>query len=249
MTDYGNLAIRIEHLVAGYGKKRVLNGLNFQVSQGESVGIIGPNGSGKTTLFKVILGLLKPWRGDISILGHQLASDRERRLTREKIGYVPQQNIPGKLPITVHDTVLMGRWGKNFCGLKRPGLQDRKTTSDMIAWVGLAHKEWSDCRYLSGGEQQKVAIARALVREADILLLDEPTAFLDPNSRNELLALMKRLKLEQGLTLVVISHHPWQITDLTDRSWQLAEGTLRPISPEENRSLLREMKVFQDEFI
>jgi ABC-type Mn2+/Zn2+ transport system ATPase subunit len=232
-------AITIHDLVAGYGKKRVLHGLNFQVTQGESVAIIGPNGSGKTTLFKAILGLLKPLGGEITILGHQLASEKECRWARGQIGYVPQLSVPGKLPITVHDAVLTGRWGKNFCGLKRPGPYDRKITSDMIAWVDLSHKEWNDCRYLSGGEQQKVAIARALVREADILLLDEPTAFLDQRSRNELLALLKRIRAEQGLTLVIISHDFWQVKDLTDQTWQLAEGNLRPISLENSGSSLR----------
>ena len=242
-------AITIHDLVAGYGKKRVLHGLNFQVTQGESVAIIGPNVSGKTTLFKAILGLLKPLEGEIAILGHHLASEKERRRARGELGYVPQLSVPGKLPITVHDAVLTGRWGKNFCGLKRPGPHDQEITREMIAWVGLAHKEWSDCRYLSGGEQQKVAIARALVREAAILLLDEPTAFLDQTSRTELLALLKRIRAEQGLTLVIISHDPWQMTDLTDRSWQLAEGTLRPILPEKNGSLLNRNEGHSNEFI
>jgi ABC-type Mn2+/Zn2+ transport system ATPase subunit len=239
MIHYEKSVIKIDNLIAGYGGKKVLNGLNFQVVQGESVGIIGPNGSGKTTLFKAILGLLKPLRGEIIVLGHRLLNEKERRWARGQIGYVPQQSVPGKLPITVHDAVLMGRWGKNFCGLKRPGPQERKVTSEVVAWVGLAHKEWSDCRYLSGGEQQKVAIARALVREADILLLDEPTAFLDQRSRNELLALLKRIRAEQGLTLVIISHDFWQVKDLTDQTWQLAEGNLRPISLENSGSSLR----------
>jgi len=228
MSD--DLVIEIENLGIGYSRKQILGGLNLQVQKGECISIAGSNGTGKTTLFKTILGLLPPFQGKISVLGHELSSEKERRWVRRQIGYVPQQTLPGKLPISVHDAVLMGRWGKGFSYGKRPGPKDIQVTIDILKWMGLISKEWNDCRYLSGGEQQKVAIARALVREATILLLDEPTTFLDQKSREELLHLMKRLKLEQGLTLVVITHESWQLPKLTDRAFQMTGGKLRQLT-------------------
>lgn len=222
--------IEIENLGIRYGKKAILDGLNLRVQKGECIGIAGPNGVGKTTLFKAVLGLLTPFQGKIAVLGRPLANEKERRWVRSQIGYVPQQTIPGKLPVSVHDAVLMGRWGKSFSFGKRPGPKDIQITTDMLKWVGLIDKEWADCRYLSGGEQQKVAIARALVREATVLLFDEPTTFLDQKSREEMLQLMKRLKLEQGLTLMVISHEPWHLAELSNRSFQMSEGKLRQSS-------------------
>lgn len=222
--------VKIENLKVGYGKKTVLWDLNLQVQLGECLSIGGPNGAGKTTLFKAILGLLTPFQGKVSVFGQELIREKERRWVRSQIGYVPQQIIPGKLPISVHDAVMMGRWGKSFSFGKKPGLKDIQITSAILAKVGLTHKEWHDCRYLSGGEQQKIAIARALAREAKLLLLDEPATFLDQESREELFHFMKKLKSDQGLTMVIVSHDPHYLSGLADRSFQMSGGKLGQIS-------------------
>lgn len=221
-----DLVIEIADLVAGYTKKPVLNGLNLQVNAGNCIGITGANGIGKTTLFKVILGLLRPAQGIVRVLGHELTNEKERRWTRCRLGYVPQQTPPGKLPISVHDAVLMGRWGKSFGLGKRPCHSDAQITASILRQIGLAHKEACDCRYLSGGEQQKVAIARALAREATVLLLDEPTTFLDLDARRDLLRLVKSLKTEQGLSFLIISHEPAHLEQLADTVLVMSEGKL-----------------------
>lgn len=222
--------IEIEGVEAGYGGDLILRNLTLRVTKGECVGIAGPNGIGKTTLFKVILGRLKPWKGKITVLGRSLDKNKDRRWVRRQIGYVPQQSSPGRLPVSVFDAVMMGRWGKGFTWWQRPGRNDRRITVETLRRVGLEHKKESDCRCLSGGEGQKVAIARALVREASILLLDEPTTYLDFNSSQELLSLIKRLKEERGLTLIVISHDPLHLKELADRRYELSGGLLREIT-------------------
>jgi ABC-type Mn2+/Zn2+ transport system ATPase subunit len=229
----GDPVLEIESLKIGYGRKIVLWDLNLKAWPGEFISVAGPNGAGKTTLFKAILGLLVPYQGKVSVFGHELAGEKERRRARGQIGYVPQQTTPGKLPISVHDTVLMGRWGMSFSFGRKPGPKDIQITGATLAQVGLIHKQWCDCRYLSGGEQQKVAIARALAREAKLLLLDEPATFLDQASREDLLHLLKKLKLDQGLSMVVISHDPEYLAGLADRSFLLDGGKLRQISDDD----------------
>lgn len=106
--------VEIHGLVAGYGRHPVLRQLDLTVWRGEALGIAGNNGAGKTTLLKLILGLIAPQDGRISVLGKILDSPRVRRLMRCQIGYVPQLHTPGKMPVSVHDAILMGRWGKGF---------------------------------------------------------------------------------------------------------------------------------------
>lgn len=219
--------IDIKDLYAGYGLKPVLKGINLVVKPGESVGIAGPNGAGKSTLFKAILGIIPVQRGHIQIMGRTVRDDQDRGWVRRQIGYVPQQTLPGKLPVSVHDAVLMGRWGKGFGFPRRPGQADRRMVKEILLSFGLIHKEYHDCRTLSGGEQQKLAIARALIREAAILLLDEPATFLDQSSRNEITQLIHQIRAEQNLTMIIISHEPVHLQVMADRVYQIANGCLR----------------------
>lgn len=221
------IIIAIRDLTAGYRSAPVLKKLNLAVKQGESIGIAGPNGAGKTTLFKVILGMIPKMQGQIRILGRDLKSMQDRAWVRRQVGYVPQQTIPGKLPVSVYDAILMGRWGKSFGFARRPDNGDREAVMTKLNQVGLSHKTGNDCRSLSGGEQQKIAIARALVREAKILLLDEPTTYLDRESRNEITALIHKIRAEQDLTMIVISHDPVHLQAMTDRVYLMDDGCLR----------------------
>jgi ABC-type Mn2+/Zn2+ transport system ATPase subunit len=222
-----SIIIAIADLTAGYRGNPVLKKLNLTVKQGAAIGIAGPNGAGKTTLFKAILGMIPKTQGQIRILGRDLKSMQDRAWVRRQIGYVPQQTVPGKLPVSVYDAVLMGRWGKSFGFARKPDSTDREAVKIKLNQVGLSHKAENDCRSLSGGEQQKIAIARALVREAKILLLDEPATYLDRESRNEITALVQRIKAEQDLTLIVISHDPLHLQAMTDRIYRIDDGRLR----------------------
>lgn len=218
--------VEIHGLVAGYGRHQVLQQLDLTVWRGETLGIAGNNGAGKTTLLKLILGLIVPQEGYITVLGRMLDSSRVRRLMRRQIGYVPQLHTPGKMPVSVHDAVLMGRWGKGFGFFKRPSLRDRQKVTEILQEIGMSHKEWQEVHLLSGGEQQKVSIGRALVREAPILLLDEPSTYLDHGSQAEIVELIRAVRLKHGLSLIMISHDPEHLEVMSDRILLLKNGRL-----------------------
>ncbi|HOJ77024.1 MAG TPA: ATP-binding cassette domain-containing protein [Bacillota bacterium] len=219
--------IRIEDLWSSYGREPVLQGLSIDLKEGQSLGIAGPNGAGKTTLFKVILGLVKPQRGRVIVLECELKNEKDRSWVRRQLAYVPQQSVRGKLPVSVWDAVLMGRWGKTFGFLKMPQNSDKAAVHQALEEVGLLHKLKADCRALSGGELQKVALARALIRGASIMLLDEPTTYLDHRSKEDLVELLTRIREERKLSLITISHDPSHLEQITDEVLQMENGRLR----------------------
>ncbi|MDI6742052.1 MAG: ABC transporter ATP-binding protein [Smithella sp.] len=218
--------VEIKNLSAGYGHHQVLQQLDLTLRHGEALGIAGQNGAGKTTLFKIILGLLKPQKGRVSVLGKTPDSAQTRRLMRRQIGYVPQLQTPGKMPVCVHDAVMMGRWGKGFGFFRRPTEDDRRKVSEILHEVGISHKHWQEVNLLSGGEQQKVSIGRALIREAPILLMDEPTTYLDHGSQAEIIELIKTIRLKHELSLIMISHDPEHLEAMSDRILLLKNGRL-----------------------
>jgi len=190
--------IRITDLDFAYNGQPVLQGINLDVQEGDFIAMIGPNGGGKTTLLKLMLGLLKPDRGEISVLGK-----RPGRVSHQ-IGYVPQDvNINRRFPITALDVVLMGklapgrRWSKT-------AEKDRRDALDALARIDMT--DYADRRIgeLSGGQRQRVFIARALVTRPRLLLLDEPTASIDSRGQTDFYRLLKRLN--QEVSIVVVSH-------------------------------------------
>lgn len=221
--------LRLSGVAAGYQRQEVLRYLDFQLHEGECCAILGENGAGKTTLFKVIMGLLVPWRGRVELMGRELASRAARSWARRQIGYVPQASSGGRLPIQVYDAVLLGRWGTSFAGWRRPSRRDRAQVKEMLARVGLSGMEKADCRQLSGGQQQRVALARALVRQPRLLLLDEPTTYLDVAARDQLPELLARIRQELNLSILIISHEPENLREVTDRAVMLRDGRLHPV--------------------
>jgi ABC-type Mn2+/Zn2+ transport system ATPase subunit len=218
--------IVISDLWSGYGRETVLRGLSLELKEGQSLGVAGPNGAGKTTLFKNILGLVKPIKGRVIVLGREIMNEKERSWVRRQLAYVPQQSIRGKLPVSVLDAVLMGRWGTTFGFLKKPQTEDKLVVSQALEEVGLSQKTKADCRSLSGGELQKVAIARALVRGASIMLLDEPTTYLDHRSKEDLVELIARIREARKLSLITISHDPSHLEKIADDIVQMENGRL-----------------------
>lgn len=190
--------VRLEDIWVHYDGVPILEGINLAIEQDDFLGIIGPNGGGKTTLLKVVLGLVHPSRGKVSVLGEPLQRSRSR------IGYVPQHNLFDRdFPISVWDVVLMGRYGK--AGLfKRYSNEDRRTTQNALQTVGMLDYKDRQLGKLSGGELQRVFIARALVSEPKLLLLDEPTASVDPAMQTEFYELLEKLK--QQMAIVLVSH-------------------------------------------
>ena len=192
-------AVEVRNLSAGYDGHTALDDVTFTVEQGCLAGLVGPNGSGKSTLLRVILGLHKPWRGEVRIVG------REGSGARGRIGYMPQSElVDWSFPVTALDVVLMGRYGR--LGLmRRPGPRDRQEAMAALERVRLADLSQRLIGELSGGEQRRMLIARALAQDADLILLDEPLAGLDATAQHDLLALLDDLRREDK-TLFVATH-------------------------------------------
>jgi ABC-type Mn2+/Zn2+ transport system ATPase subunit len=179
----------------GYGKKKILENLNFDIFSNDFLGIIGPNGAGKTTLLKGILGLIKPTSGTITSKDPHI-----------KFGYVVQRQFVDQVfPLTAREIVSMGRYRNIKLGRGlRKGDWDFVNHALEIAGVSsVAHQTY---RSLSGGQKQRVLIARALASEANILILDEPTNDMDIKGETQIMELIKRIHAERSVTVVIVSH-------------------------------------------
>jgi iron complex transport system ATP-binding protein len=197
-----NHAIRTENLIFAYKEKPVLDGVSLSIESGEMVGILGPNGSGKTTLLKIFSAVLSG-RGEVKLNGRAIETYSKRELSR--IFAVVAQENQIQFPYTAAEIVLMGR-----ASFHSPLVLDGKRDLE----VARSSMQFTDClslsdRYLhelSGGEKQRVIIARALAQEPQILLLDEPSVFLDLKHQVQVFELMRRLNHERGLTIVAALH-------------------------------------------
>jgi len=187
-------AIEIKNLFFKYQNEWVLENINLKLKDKEFLAIIGPNGGGKTTLLKLILGFLKPNKGEIKIY------EKNPIKAREIIGYVPQYTTFSlDIPITVFDIVLQGRVKKNKFFYSK---EDKEKAINLMQKLKIEHLKNKKIKDLSGGERQKVLIARALVSEPKIIIMDEPTSAIDINGQKEILDLIENLKI----TRVVVSH-------------------------------------------
>jgi len=173
-----------------------LEGISLSIKQEDFLGVIGPNGGGKTTLLKVLLGLIKPSQGKVTVLG------RLPTQARKFVGYVPQHSLfDHEFPISVWDVVLTGRCGQRGI-FKRYSSEDRQLALQALETVEMLDFKDRQIGKLSGGEQQRVFIARALATEPKLLLLDEPTASVDAPMMTEFYELLERLKHRMAIVLV-----------------------------------------------
>lgn len=180
------------------GRQVVLEDVDFCVHEGDYVGIIGPNGAGKTTLLKVILGLIRPFKGEVRVFG------RRPEEARALVGYVPQErDFDRDFPIRVIDVVLMGRLGKAPL-LKPYGKEDREKAFEVLRLVEMDRLWNRPIGSLSGGELQRVLIARALASEPRLLLLDEPTSNVDLPVETEFFELLEEIR--KGMTVILVTH-------------------------------------------
>ncbi|MDA3901508.1 MAG: ABC transporter ATP-binding protein [Spirochaetes bacterium] len=198
--------IVINDLAFSYGNQTVLENVSLRIKENEIVTIIGPNGGGKTTLLRLIAGLLNPDKGIILVKG------KPPKHNHGVIGYVPQHShFDNKYPITVFEVILSGLI-KPFGFYSK---EDKITTEKMVEYVGLESVKNRPFDSLSGGQSQRMLIARALVSDAHILLLDEPTSNIDSSSENSLRNFLK--DISKKLTVLIVTHDTGFVSGITDR--------------------------------
>lgn len=224
-------AIRITQASASYGKKTVINGLDFTVGMGERILITGPNGSGKSTLLKLISGNLSASEGTIEVLGKELTKPMARHYVRRNIGVLTQVQSDPQIAITVEESVLLGLWGTRFSWLSRSTGHDLQKARQRLELVDMGEFAHRDIRTLSGGQRQRVACARALIRDPQLVLMDEPTTYLDTSAKEEILELIEQLQLQFGFTSIMVSHDPLG-KRLSDRVMHMDGGRLEEIGGE-----------------
>ena len=224
----GRDIVKLENVWVSYDSTPALEGINLRVDEHDFLGIIGPNGGGKSTLLKVILGLIRPMRGTVTVLGNP--PDR----SRGRIGYVPQHsNYDHDFPVSVMGVVTMGRYGKR--GILKPyGKSDREAAETALARVGMLSHASTQIGQLSGGQQQRTFIARALVSDPALLLLDEPTASVDSAMQTDFYELLEDLKKE--MAIIMVSHDIGAVSVFVDKiaclNVQLYYHGSREITPE-----------------
>ena len=220
------IIINLDNVSTVYeGERRAaLKGVSLSILENELVYVVGPNASGKTTLLETINGLLKPFMGSILVSGLNM-KNHGRRL-RAEIGYVPQDFMvdPGE-PYLALDVVMMGRYGK-IGVLNKPGESDREKALDAMRLLEIDELSQRPMGKLSGGQQQKVMIARALAKEPKILLMDEPFSNLDPESKRRIPELISRLHEKNRLTTIVVTHETNRLMEACRRVVVMDNGRI-----------------------
>lgn len=214
------MRLRIREMEFDYASRPVLRNIHMDFSAGEITAICGPNGVGKSTFIKCINRLLKP-RGTIRLEKHDLSKMSMRRVAKH-IGYVPQR-INNVFSITVFEMVLMGR--RPHLGWNS-GESDREKVTSILKLMGLEAYALTDFNRLSGGQQQKVIISRALAQEPDILLLDEPTSSLDLRHQLEVMELIKDLVAEKGISVIMAVHDLNLASRYADKILMMKHGAI-----------------------
>ncbi|MGE5293689.1 MAG: metal ABC transporter ATP-binding protein [Solirubrobacterales bacterium] len=217
----------LEVRVCGPGRT-ILQINRLEIPRGDFVGIIGTNGAGKTTLLKVCAGLIRPDSGSVTLDGNDLTRLGEWRKCelRKHIGYIPQAaEYNADLPFTVREVVSMGRTSVRPL-LARLNAQDSATVDRWIDAMGLSARRDQTFRSLSGGEQQKVLIARAMAQDLRVLMLDEPCASLDFRWKHQISEIVERLHRETGVTVLMVSHDTSVLPPTCRRVVLLADGCL-----------------------
>lgn len=195
--------LEINNLSANYGTTRVLKNISFNVESGDFVGLAGPNGAGKTTLIKAILGLLPIVSGSVNLFNKPITEFNEWG----SIGYLPQKSstISALFPATVSEVIGLGLLSQGKW-LKRLNNEDQKKIDEILDELGITNLKDKIFSELSGGQQQKVLLARALVSKPKLLIFDEPSTALDPESRESFFQILKRLNSKEQIAIILITH-------------------------------------------
>jgi ABC-type Mn2+/Zn2+ transport system ATPase subunit len=211
----------------GYGGRAVLSDVDLAVERGELLGLLGPNGAGKTTLFRGMLGLIRPLAGTV--------------VRRAALGYVPQrETLDAIYPLTLEEVVHMGAYGR-LAGLRGLGRAERELAARWLGRVGLAELRRRPFASLSGGQRQRGLIARALMAQPEVLLLDEPTSGVDREAQRAILAVLQELRAE-GLAILLVSHQIDVVREVVEEALWIEEGRVRRATLDEllgRRDLVR----------
>jgi len=202
--------LSLKNISFSYGDRQVLEDVNLSIPKGDFLGLVGPNGGGKTTLIKIILGLLKPDKGDVKILNEPLTSFKQWN----RIGYVSQKanSFNKGFPATVFEVVSMGLTAKiGYFRFMRK--KDKAKVLQAIKDVDMEEYTYENIGKLSGGQQQRIFIARALVGNPEILILDEPTVGVDYQNVERFYDLLHKLNTENDLTLLLVTHDTGAMTN------------------------------------
>lgn len=207
--------LTIEDICFKYGNNLVLEEVYLTVREGDFIGIVGKNGSGKTTFLKLLLGLVHPICGHITFKN------------KMKLSYVEQLTIHSEVsfPTSVYETVMLGLY-KNIGFLKFPSDEHKKQVMNALDMVGLTGYEKKQISHLSGGEQQRVMIAKALVSNPDLLILDEPTAGIDAQAEKNFVELLRKLNKQYNKTIIMVSHDIFALSEC-NRIYEISGKTIK----------------------
>ncbi|MFC1561281.1 ABC transporter ATP-binding protein [Candidatus Latescibacterota bacterium] len=215
--------IKIEYYSFSIDNNTILRDISLEVNEGEYLSIIGPNGAGKTTLLKCLMRIYTGGKGSITLAGKSLNSYKQKELAM-LLSYVPQSD-GRRLDFTVYEFVMMGRYPylNPFTSVKK---EDKTAVSEALASTETEHLSDRHLDTLSGGERQNVFIAAAIAQGSRILLLDEPTTFLDPKHQTDIHKTLKRVNRERGITIVSVTHDINSAALLSNRVIILKEGAV-----------------------
>lgn len=221
LPDYQQPALKIENLCAAYGRASILHHINLEIEAGQRVALVGANGAGKSSLLKVIIGLLPAQQGKVAVFGQPWRS------CPHCLAYLPQRSqIDWRFPVNVRRLVMAGRY-VHLGWFKRPSKNDSALVAQALAALELTDLAPRQISQLSGGQQQRALLARALVQDADILLLDEPLNAVDQKTRRIMAQVLDNLRSE-GKTVVMATHDVGRLEADFDAVVYLAEGRQVP---------------------
>ncbi|PRR95513.1 export ABC transporter ATP-binding protein [Bacillus atrophaeus] len=207
--------LQVENIEKAYEKKLIVKGISFTLEKGEAFGLLGPNGAGKSTTISMIAGLVPPDKGEIKVGGCIVGKDTNQ--AKQKIGVVPQ-DIALYPTLTAKENLLF--WGKMY-GLT--SAKAKKRAIEVLEYVGLTERAKDKIQTFSGGMKRRINIGAALMHRPELLIMDEPTVGIDPQSRNHILQTVKQLN-EEGMTIIYTSHYMEEVEYLCDRIGIMDKG-------------------------
>lgn len=210
--------LKAEGLVKIYGRRRVVDGVNFEVGRGEIVGLLGPNGAGKTTSFRMTCGMVEPDDGKIWLNGHDVTHWPMYRRARDGgMGYLAQeQSVFRKLSVQQNLSAVM-----EMLGFDRK--KKKQQTEELLERFGITHIRKSKAMHISGGEKRRLEIARCLISSPEIILLDEPFTGIDPKTINGIQDVIRGLR-DSGISILITDHREQETLAITDRSYVVRAG-------------------------